>query len=296
MRTIKLALLRGVCQLPAYVAHERGFFAAEGLRSEVAVTPTAWLIPEQLLNGTADFAVLPWTRVAAAEKGEAPLKVVCGSGIEEAALVVREGLKLEDVRSVAVPREGGMKDLTAMGLIDSLGWTAEHGVRHARFPSGDGAIIAFTGEGADAASMIEPYAAMFELLGMGYVARRTGDVWPGAPGCSLSTSAEKVAREPELVQRVVNAYVAAARFVEEHPEDAAAIGAPYIGVHPRVLTRALQSNRPDVDAIRNTEAMGAVLQLMKKLGYIDEIPHDYAELRFLNSAQSHVCQPGVCHA
>lgn len=286
MKTIRLALLRGVCQLPAYVAHKRGFFEAQGLASEASVTPTAWLIPDQLLSGAADFAVLPWTRVAAAEKGEAPLKVVCGSGIEEAALVVRNGLKIGDVKSVAVPREGGMKDLTAMGLVDSLGWTPERGVKHCRFPSGDGAIICFTGNGSDAASMIEPYAAMFEKLGIGWVARRTGDIWPGAPGCSLATSAARVATDPDTVQRVVNAYVAAAKFVAENPTEAAEIGAPFIGVSPEILIHALKSNRPDVNAVRNTQAMDAVLLLMQKLGYVQDIPRNFADLRFLDRAQA----------
>src|SRR5436853_4979581 len=98
------------------------------------------LIPEQLCSGTADFAVMPWTRVATAEKNQAPLKAVCGSGFEEAAIVVRAGLTLDEVSSVAVPREGGMKDLTTMGLLDSLGWNRDR-VKHLRFPSGDGAII-----------------------------------------------------------------------------------------------------------------------------------------------------------
>jgi len=53
---------------------------------------------------------------------------------------VRAGLALEEISSVAVPHEGGMKHLTTMGLLDSLGWNRER-VKHLRFPSGDGAII-----------------------------------------------------------------------------------------------------------------------------------------------------------
>src|ERR1043165_1560313 len=116
MNEIRLALLRGVCQLPAYVAHERDFFSRMGLRSSITIFPSAWIIPEQLASGTADFAVMPWTRVAAAPQDEVKLQVICGSGIEEAAIVVRTGLKPEQVSSVAIPKEGGMKDLTALGL------------------------------------------------------------------------------------------------------------------------------------------------------------------------------------
>ncbi|HMP88973.1 MAG TPA: ABC transporter substrate-binding protein [Kiritimatiellia bacterium] len=281
-KKIRMALLRGVCQTPAYVAHERGFFAEENLESSVSITPTAWMVPEQLLSGSVDFAVIPWTRVAAAEKGEAPLKLLCGSGIEEAAIVVRKGMAESEVKSVAVPREGGMKDLTAMGLVESMGW---QNCDQRRFPSGDGAIISFFGLGADAASMVEPYAAMMEELGVGQVVRRTGDVWKGAPGCSLCASATLIERNPELVQKVVNAYVKAIAFVHQNPDETGEIAAGYIGVHARMVQRALKSNMPHADAIRNTESMDAILKLMKKLNYVDHIPEGFSELRFLDQAQ-----------
>jgi len=283
MTEIRLALLRGVCQMPAYVAHTK-HFADQNLHSRITIAPSAWLIPEQLCSGKADFAVIPWTRVAAGRPGEAPLKVICGSGIEEAAIVVRSGLTPEQVSSVAVPREGGMKDLTAMGLLDSLGWTRER-VKHHRFPSGDGAIICLFGNGADASSMVEPYAAMMEETGVGHVVRRTGDLWPGAPGCSLATSAAVIERDPDLVQRVVNAYVDACAFVTENPDTAAEIGAPFIGVHAQIVRRALQSNRPNVDAIRNAGAIEKVLRLMQELKYIDKLPEDFIDLQFLDRAQ-----------
>jgi ABC-type nitrate/sulfonate/bicarbonate transport system substrate-binding protein len=279
--SIRIALLRGICQLPAYVAHEKGFFRRLGLDSTVSVSPTAWMIPDQLSSGAVDFAVIPWTRVAASERGEAPLKVLCGSGCEEAAMVVRHGFDVEDVRSVAIPREGGMKDLTAMGLLAGLGWD-EGRVELRRFPSGDGAIICFMGLGADAASMVEPYAAMMEELGVGRVVSRTGDLWPGVPGCSLATSARLIEEKPALVQQVVDAYVAAAAQVEADPEEAAAIGAGFIGVHPRMLTRALRSNRPNVLALRHEEEMKKVLHLMQSLGYVSEIPQHFADHRFLD--------------
>ncbi len=284
MTEIRLALLRGVCQLPAYVAHERGFFSRTGLASNITIYPSAWIIPEQLASGTAHFAVMPWTRVAAAPQNETALQVICGSGIEEAAIVVRTGLQPEQVSSVAIPKEGGMKDLTALGLLDSLGWTREK-VEHRRFPSGDGAIICFFGNGADAASMVEPYASMMEEFEIGYVARRTGDVWPGAPGCSLTTTRRLIEQNPDTVQRVVEAYVEACAFVDDNPDEAAEIAASFIGVHPDIVRRALRFNRPDVNAIRNTDAMGQVLRLMQELGYVRTLPSGFSDLRFLDQAQ-----------
>ncbi|HLX07479.1 MAG TPA: ABC transporter substrate-binding protein [Thermoanaerobaculia bacterium] len=279
MRRIRLALLRGICQLPAYVAIEEGFFAAQDLAATPVMAPTAWAVPDRLRAGEVDFAVIPWTRVAADPPAAGNrLVLIAGSGIEEAALVVRTGLAPEEVRRVAVPHEGGIKDLTAMALIRRLRW---QDVRLVRQPSGDGAILSFVGHGADAAAMVEPYAAMLEFLGLGRVLLRTGDVWPGAPGCSLTTTSALIEREPELVQRVTTAYVAAARRVLAAPEEAARIGEGFIGVSAEIVLRALAANRPDPQAIRNDAAMAQVLALMADLGYLRQPADGYRDLRFL---------------
>lgn len=237
-----------------------------------------------MVRGDVEFAVIPWTRVAAADvKGE-PLRLVCGSGFEEAAIVVRRGLRPDQVRKVAIPQFGGMKDLTALGLMHDLGWDDAEKVR---FPSGDGAILALVGGGADAASMIEPYATMLEAQGIGSVIRRTGDVWPGAPGCSLTTTVDLIEHRRDLVQRMVDAFVRGARVVERDPDAAAAIGAPMIGVAPQFLRQALRHNRPQVRALHNREVMATILRLMREVDYLATMPSDrFLDLRFLDAAES----------
>ncbi|HET6463996.1 MAG TPA: ABC transporter substrate-binding protein [Nitrospiria bacterium] len=283
MDRVHFSLLRGVCQIPAYVAHVKGFFNEEKVPSEINIEPTAWMVPTRLANGDSQFAVIPWTRVATSGEKEIPLVLLCGSGFEEAAIVVRKGIALSDVKRVAVPLRGGMKDLTAMGLIESLGW---EDVELFRQPSGDGAIISFFGQGVDAASMVEPYATMLEALGVGVIVKRTGDIWRGAPGCSLTTTVEMKNKHPKVAEGAVRAFVRATRFVLEHPDESAEIAHRYIGLHPRFIRQALQNNRPNVDAIRNQDAMDRVLSLMLKLGYIKKMPSGYTDLSFLDKAAS----------
>jgi ABC-type nitrate/sulfonate/bicarbonate transport system substrate-binding protein len=126
---------------------------------------------------------------------------------------------------------------------------------------------------------------MLESLGLGRVLLRTGDVWPGAPGCSLTTSSARIEQDPDLVQRVVRAYVAATRYVLDSPDDAAIAGEIYIGVSAAIIRRALLANRPDAQAIRNDEAMSAILTLMADLGYVETTPssQSYRDLRFLDA-------------
>lgn len=281
MTTVRLSLLRGVCQMPAYAAYEKGFFRDEGLDVHVDVQPTAWMVPEKLASRDVHFAVIPWTRVAVSEGSDNPLKLLCGSGFEEAAIVVGKGLSVSQVRKFAIPQQGGMKDLTAMGLIKRLGW---EGCEMIRQPSGDGAIIALFGQGADAASMVEPYATMLQMLGAGQVVQRTGDIWKGAPGCSLTTSGRLIDSEPDLVQKVVNAFVRGAAFVQASPDESSEIASRYIGVNPRFIREALNVNKPDIHAIRNETSMQAILSLMRELGYLKKIPTQYVDLRFLDRA------------
>jgi NitT/TauT family transport system substrate-binding protein len=283
LKTVRFSLLRGVCQTPAYVAHENGYFSEEGVRSELEIEPTAWMVPRKLDAGQSKFAVMPWTRVAAAQAGEVPLVAVAGSGHEEAAIVVRAGIDSSQVRRVTVPLRGGMKDLTAMALLESLGW---RDVEVRRQPSGDGAIISLFGGGCDAASMVEPYATMMEALGVGVVVRRTGDVWPGAPGCSLATTSRLTRSEPELVAAVVRAFSRGARFARDHPGQTAEIAAPYIGVNERHIEAALARNAPDVEALGNDDAVDRVLSLMVELGYLDSAPTGFRDLSFLDRVTS----------
>lgn len=280
MDRIGMSLLRGVCQLPAYVAHDAGIFAELGLKVELDIVATAWQIPERLLRREADFAILPWTRTVLENLNAGPLVVVCGSGREEAAIVVRKGLRVEEVGSIALPKRGGLKDLTAMALLESLGWTD---IQEVRQPCGDGAVLSLVGKGADAASMVEPYATVMEERGIGTVVKRTGDIWPGAPGCSLATTAGTIEQDPEMVHRVVDGFVRASALIQRDPERASAIASRYVGVAPDIFRKALRRNRPAVDAMRNRPAIDTMLELMMKLGYIDRVPEGWLDLSFLDA-------------
>ena len=278
-----MALLRGVCQMPAYAALERGFFQRRGLDVRVRIASTAWLVPEQMARGEVQFAVIPWTRVAAADSRDEDLVAICGSGCEEAALVLRAGVSPDEVRAVSVPQEGGMKDLTAAALMRSFGWEQR---RIVRMPSGDGAILALVGCAADAASMVEPYATMLAQQGLGTIVKRTGDVWPGAPGCSLTTTHALLNKRRDLAERVVAAFVEGARFVDERPDEAATLAEPYIGIGARFIREALEHNHPSVDALSNTDASEAILSLMQELGYLGRRPVRYVDISILRELRA----------
>jgi len=134
--------------------------------------------------------------------------------------------------------------------------------------------------------MVEPYAAMLEHLGLGRVIQRTGDVWPGAPGCSLTTTSDIIRESPALVERMVGAYLRAARFVDNEPGESAEIASRFIGVSAAIIGKALAVNRPDPRAILNQDAMDRIIELMIKRGYLQVPPKAYKDLSYLEKASA----------
>ena len=170
-----------------------------------------------------------------------------------------------------------------MGLIKSLGWD---NAELLRMPSGDGAIISFFGQGVDAASMVEPYATMMEELGVGKVLRRTGDLWKGAPGCSLTTTRKFRDQHPDVVSKVVRAFTKGADFVLKNPDESAEIASRHIGISASIIRKALDVNKPNVDALRNTASMNQITDLMKQLGYVEDDSSQYLDLSFLDQVRA----------
>jgi len=53
MKKISFSLLRGVCQIPAYIAYNKGFFRDEGIDVDLNIEPTAWMVHISLIAGLA---------------------------------------------------------------------------------------------------------------------------------------------------------------------------------------------------------------------------------------------------
>ena len=108
----------------------------------------------------------------------------------------------------------------------------------------------------------------------------SGREHPDAPS---PVTAELIEREPELVLRVVRAYVRAVAAVVARPDEAASLAAPLIGVHERFVAASIASNPPRVEGIRHDETMRRILSFMQELGYVDRIPEGFIDGRFMDA-------------
>jgi len=288
--SIKIGLIRGICQMPGYVAYEKGFFKDQGLDVSCSVDPTAWILADKLISGDISFGIVPWTRVVSARDRGDDLIVISGSGYEETATVVRRDANINSLselkgKRISLPVEGGMKDLTSQALFKKYGITPQN-TEILRLPSGDAAMLALLSGRVDATTNVEPYATMAVELGIGKIIARGKDILPKVPGCSLTTTDRFLQDHPDIVLKFIKAILKAEEFCHEEPEEAAEISSKYIGISAGIIREALRYNQPHTDITGSIDVMMGIVRLMKELGYIENISQEFYDFELLKKAKA----------
>lgn len=288
--SIKIGLIRGICQMPGYVAYEKGFFKGQGLDVSCSVDPTAWVLADKLISGDISFGIVPWTRVVSARDRGDKLVIIAGSGYEETATVVRRDSNINSLselkgKRISLPVEGGMKDLTSQALFKKYDINPED-TEILRLPSGDAAILALLSGRVDATTNVEPYATMAVELGMGKIIARGKDILPKVPGCSLTTMDNFLQDHPDIVLKFIKAILKAEKFCHREPEEAAKISSKYIGISSGIIREALRYNQPRTDIAGSIDVMMQIIKLMKDLGYIKSIPQEFYNFEPLKKAKA----------
>ncbi|ATZ61263.2 MAG: ABC transporter substrate-binding protein [Methanosarcinales archaeon Met12] len=285
---INIGLIRGVCQMPAYIAHEKGFFKELGLDISYSINPAAWVLPAKLISGEISFGIIPWTRTVSARDNGDDMVVIAGSGYEEAATVVRRDsgiTRLSELKGkrISLPAEGGMKDLTSQALFKKYDITPEN-TEIIRLPSGDAAMLSLLSGRADATTNVEPYATMAVKLGIGKVIARGKDVLPKTPGCSITTTNEFIQDHPEMTLNFLKAILKAEEFCNKEAVEAAEISSKYTGISAEIIREALKYNQPRIDITGSIDAMMRIVRLMKELRYIETMSQDFYNFELLKKA------------
>ncbi len=274
--------------MPAYIAHEKGFFKELGLDISYSINPAAWVLPAKLISGEISFGIIPWTRTVSARDNGDDMVVIAGSGYEEAATVVRRDsgiTRLSELKGkrISLPAEGGMKDLTSQALFKKYDITPEN-TEIIRLPSGDAAMLSLLSGRADATTNVEPYATMAVKLGIGKVIARGKDVLPKTPGCSITTTNEFIQDHPEMTLNFLKAILKAEEFCNKEAVEAAEISSKYTGISAEIIREALKYNQPRIDITGSIDAMMRIVRLMKELRYIETMSQDFYNFELLKKA------------
>lgn len=214
----------------AYVAKARGLYEAQGLRIKTFDSyVTGMALAAALTRGDVDAAYICLApAISAHANGGVALKVVSGThhygyAVVADPKVIRTPRDLEKPgMRIGCVREGNAADVLFEKGISHYGLNRAAVMKNVRRMNPPEQIIALETGRLDAAVMPEHYPSIAAARGF-TVVFSARDVWPGMQGSVLAVSDRLLERYPEMVKSLVRVNRQATRWINDHPQKAAAI-------------------------------------------------------------------------
>jgi len=259
------------------VAHAKGFFAEEGLKSEKPTLIRGW---SPLVEGFAAgkfnlvhfLKPIPiWMRY----NNGFPVKIMSWAHLNGSGVVVGKHVKAEGFadlggKQVAVPYWYSMHNIVLQMALRHVGLkpviksqgepVAADEVNLQIMPPPD-MPPSLAAKKIDAFIVAEPFNAAGELLAGGKMLRFTGDIWRNHPCCVVCMNEEQVNAKPEWTQKVMNAIVKAQIYAQQNKKEVAHLlskdGERYLPMKANVVERAMtlydEESYAAPDAIQHPE-------------------------------------------
>jgi NitT/TauT family transport system substrate-binding protein len=279
---VRMGILRNdLHHLAYYVAREKGFFTERGI--EVKEVDEFNAGPEEMSAFAAGDLDMGYVGVAPVTtfvgQGMAEVKIVAQANSEGSAIVVRNGLEAEDVaglkgRNVAVPGYSTVQDFLLRTALKKAGVSDKEVVISAVNPSEmPEALAAAT---SDAVVAWEPYPSMIEVQKLGRTLLDSAKIWPHHPCCMLVANEVFIEENPDTVRKIVAAHLAATKYIQDNPLEAADMAHLFTG-QTREVTRLAMRN-VEFSYKLDVKGITRYVEFLKSNGVIDVgDPADFAE-------------------
>ncbi len=245
--SIRIAYLQSdIHQLPCWVALDKGFFEAEGVKVEVAGIFKAG--PELMSAFAAGALDMGYVGVAPATTAvankTAKVVVLAQVNTEGSALVVKKDGKIQTVselvgKSAVVPGHSTVQDfLFRKALLKFKIQPDQVKIMVLKPPEMIGALRT---DQIDAFIAWEPYPAKAMTSEVGRVIASSRDIWKDHPCCVLAADEKFLESQPEKAKSMVRGHVKAIEFIRQHHEEAIKIGIKYTGMDEASIRLAMEN-------------------------------------------------------
>ena len=205
-----------------------------------------------------------------------PIEIVLLGHRDGTALVVRKGLhSLADLEGhpVAIPIRFSMQNLALRRLWRRAGLPLDRLDAVEMAPPDMPSALAAGGIWGYIVG--EPYAAQAELAGTGRVLYQMKDAWPGFISSVVVVSKGALKRKGWKIRRLLNRFLAEARWIQAHRREAARMGARLYGLPLRLIQYVLTTPPDRVsysDILPREEEFEGIARLMVEEGLIPAPP------------------------
>lgn len=269
---------------PQYVAITQGFFEEEGLDIELINGGGADKVMAALLSGEVDIGFMgPEASVYVhnQERDNFAVNFAQLTQRDGSFLVSREkddDFTFDKVKGKTIigGRKGGMPEMTLEYVLKSKGLKLGEDVNvrtDIQFDAMAGAFL--SGEG-DYVTLFEPVAASLEKEGKGYVVASIGKEGGYIPFTAYSATKEKIAKNPETIQKFTNAIYKGMVWVQENSnEEIAKAVKPQFPDTPDDILVALIDRYKSQDSwapdlIITEDGLNHLMDIMEMAGELDK--------------------------
>ena len=220
---IKIGIVRTLAVGPVFIAQEKGYFAAEGLQSELVIFEAAQPIAVAAASGGIDFGVTGISVGLYNLASQGTLRIISGGSAEAPGFknggfpasnrAYAAGLhSVKDLagHSVAVTQIGSMLHYLTGRIAEKYGFDIKT-VRILAMQSNSNVSSALTGGQVDAACFPVTPTMVLVRKGDAKVLAWSGDETPGVQTNAMFTSTKTANERGGLVKRFLRAYVKGAR-------------------------------------------------------------------------------------
>lgn len=251
--TLRVGHLPAGCVSHLLLANKRGMFKEAGLNVELTQFNGPGENLQALVAGARDVIHNPWTNtVAAFAKGTEKLRIICGSGKGGIELVSRNG-SVKTLDELAKNSGKGLRvgtlqldtlELVVFGHLKKLG-VDYSGYKMTFFPSMVGMGEALIKSSVDVCSLAQPYAqSVVAESGGSYLGDSNGAWGPEAADCVISSTADYIKKEPNLVADYLAVLRKSATILNSDYKAAIADLVPVYASKEEVLSVALKRQVP----------------------------------------------------
>lgn len=214
----------------AVVAIEKGYLAAQGLDVKHASEGTATQVLEAMVGGSTDFGVASPSRIETIAAKKLPIKAIALNAYGFTGSVV---VPMKDEKTKAMGDLKGKAVAVQLGTGTYAVWarylkTQQLSVKDFSVKNMDNPLIPAAMESAsvDGAVTWEPSPARMVAKGIGRVilgpddlAKPINSLYP----FFLITPSRMIEKNPDVVQKVVNAWAQSLKYIRDNPDDVARI-------------------------------------------------------------------------
>lgn len=140
----------------------------------------------------------------------------------------------------------------------------------------------------------EPFAARGELLGIGKIFVLSKDIWKDHPDCLFVMRDEVISKYPQAVEELVKQLVISGIYTEKHRDEAAIIGAKFLGQPLEALKLSLSNPKDRVTFLNLRPEISEINKIVDymsdKMGLFPQRPNvqSILDLSFIDKAYEEI--------